>query len=54
VIVGGVITNQPLTDGTTPAARKSHRFASIDAEVSRPASSSMRLRRRRSERRERR
>src|SRR5215218_1773218 len=37
VIVGGVITNQPLTDGTTPAARRSHRFASIDAEVSRPA-----------------
>src|SRR5205823_4476912 len=46
--------NQPLTDGTTPAARRSHRFASIDAEVSRPASSSMRLRRWRSERRERR
>jgi hypothetical protein len=22
VIVGGVITNQPLTDGTTPAARR--------------------------------
>src|SRR5213075_2719017 len=37
VIVGGVITNQPLSDGTTPAARRSHRFASIDAEVSRPA-----------------
>jgi catechol 2,3-dioxygenase-like lactoylglutathione lyase family enzyme len=35
VIVGGGITNQPPTDGTTPAARRSHRFASIDAEVSR-------------------
>ena len=34
MIVGGVITNQPLTNGTTPAARRSHRFASIDAEVS--------------------
>jgi hypothetical protein len=31
--VDGVLTNQPLTDGTTPAARRSHRFASIDAEA---------------------
>jgi hypothetical protein len=42
---GGVITNQPPANGTTPAARRSHSFASIVAEVSRPASSSMRLRR---------
>src|SRR5262249_26086581 len=33
VIVGGVVTNQPLTDGTTPTARKSHRCGSSDAEV---------------------
>jgi catechol 2,3-dioxygenase-like lactoylglutathione lyase family enzyme len=32
--VGGVITNQPLIESTTPAARQTHRFASIDAAVS--------------------
>ena len=38
------------SDGTTPAATRSHRFAAIDVEGSRPASSSMRLRTCRGER----